>query len=116
MKYQWKKIILSLFLVILGAFLLVILMQSSALACDLELDYGIAWIDDMTYYMPVEAVEINDSSADFRGSNGIVYSVNFDNFSALDGVKIDDFQWLATMDSRGSHYWWDDEILVLWRC
>lgn len=115
MKNRIKRMFLSFIAVLLMLFLLVKIMQNSARACDLYLDQGIAWVDENVYYMPAEVVEFNEKTVEFRGSNGIIYAVNIDDFCCLDGVKMDDFQWLLTMDSKGSHYWWDDEILAFWR-
>lgn len=115
MKTRIKRVFLAFVMVVLMMFLLVKMMQNSARACDLELDQGIAWVDENTYYMPIEVVEIGSDFVDFCGSNGVVYSIKMGDFCCLDDIKIDDFQWLASMDSKGSHYWWDDEILVLWR-
>lgn len=105
-------VICGLFMIVCTIFILIFVTITEAKACDLEFDYGIGWIDDNTYYMPAELVEIDQNVAEFRGSNGMIYEWN----SAGSVWQISDcFCYLLTMNSNGSHYWWDDEILVVWR-
>ena len=114
MKKRTKKRILrgisgglaTLFLVGIGVLGLFGLSSLQAKACDFELDEGIAWASDGLYYMPAEVISEGDWQA-FRGSNGMVYEWN-------ERVS-EDFQYLLTMDSRGTKEWYDDEILVVWR-
>lgn len=119
MKNGIKSVIFGLFLIVICnvvcGVLITLLFGGKAAACDLELDQGIAWIDENTYYMPVEVVEIGKDFVDFCGSNGIIYSIKTSDFCCLDGVNFNEFCWLASMDSMGSHYWWDDKIVALWR-
>lgn len=107
----WFNIICGIF--VFGLALILLFFGSSAKACEFDLGCGIAFIDDQNgYYMPAEIVEIDQNGVLFRGSNGMTYEWN-------SGDSIwqisDDFQYLLMMDSKGSHYWWDDEILVVWR-
>lgn len=119
MKNGIKSVIFGLFLIVICnvvcGVLITLLFGGKAAACDLELDQGIAWIDENTYYMPVEVYEITDDEVIFHGSNELIYHAKIKDFCYLDGIKIDDFQWLATMSSNNSHYWFDDEIMALWR-
>lgn len=114
MKKRTKKRILrgisgglaALFLVGIGVLGLFGLSSLQAKACDFELDEGIAWASDRLYYMPAEIISEGDWQA-FRGSNGMVYEW-------IERVS-EDFQYLLTMDSKGTKEWYDDEILVVWR-
>lgn len=81
-----------------------------AKACDFELDEGVAWIDDRTYYMPGDLISEGDWIA-FRGSNGMVYEYDHDVFKG----DLEDAPYLLTMDSMGTKEWYDDEILVIWK-
>lgn len=95
-----------LFLIGMGLLGLSGLGSIHAKACDFELDEGVAWADERTYYMPGELILEGDWSA-FRGSNGMVYEW-------IERVT-DDSKYLLTMDSKGTKEWYDDEILVVWR-
>lgn len=95
-----------LFLIGMGLLGLSGLGSIHAKACDFELDEGVAWADERTYYMPGELILEGDWSA-FRGSNGMVYE--------WPEEVSEDFQYLLTMDSKGTKEWYDDEILVVWR-
>lgn len=91
-----------------------------AKACDLELDEGVAWIDERTYYMPGELlIEGSEGSkwVAFRGSNGMVYEVNDEIPEQIVGSErlSTDGIYLLTMDSNGTKEWYDDTILVVWR-
>lgn len=118
MKKRTKKTVLraicwvlvTFFLVGIGFLGLSGLGSIHAKACDFELDDGIAWIDERTYYMPAELISEGDWKA-FRGSNGIVYEYDHDVF----GYDLKDAPYLLTMDSKGTKEWYDDEILVVWR-
>lgn len=105
-----------LFLVGIGLLGLSGLGSIHAKACDFELDEGIAWIDERTYYMPGELISEGDWSA-FRGSNGMVYDVNDEILEQIGGSKGlgTDEIYLLTMDSNGTKEWYDDTILVVWR-
>lgn len=104
------------FILVFSWALILIISGGSARACELDLDYGIAWMDDQeTYYMPAEIVEIDQNEVFFRGSNGMVYGLKWEDFGQNFESFTDDFQWLLTMGSKCSHYWWDDEILAVWR-
>ena len=105
-----------LFLVGIGLLGLSGLGSIHAKACDFELDKGIAWIDERTYYMPGELISEGDWSA-FRGSNGMVYDVNDEILEQIGGSKGlgTDEIYLLTMDSNGTKEWYDDTILVVWR-
>lgn len=87
-----------------------------AKACDFELDEGVAWADERTYYMPGELISEGDWSA-FRGSNGMVYDVNDEILEQIVGSErlSTDGVYLLTMDSNGTKEWYDDTILVVWR-
>ena len=103
-------VLVTLFLVGIGLLGLSGLGSIHAKACDFELDEGVAWIDEMTYYMPGELISEGNWSA-FRGSNGMVYEYDHDVF----GDDLEDAPYLLTMDSRGTKEWYDDKILVIWR-
>ena len=103
-------VLAALFLVGIGLLGLSGLGSIHAKACDFELDEGVAWIDERTYYMPGELISEGDWSA-FRGSNGMAYEYDHDVF----GDDLEDVPYLLTMDSRGTKEWYDDEILVIWR-
>lgn len=85
-------------------------------ACDFELDEGVAWADEGTYYMPGELISEGDWRA-FRGSNGMVYDVNDEILEQIVGSErlSTDGVYLLTMDSNGTKEWYDDTILVVWR-
>ena len=100
----------ALFLIGIGLLGLSGLGSIHAKACDFELDEGVAWADERTYYMPGELISEGDWSA-FRGSNGMVYEYDHDVF----GDDLEDAPYLLTMDSRGTKEWYDDEILVIWK-
>ena len=114
MKKRTKKMVsgalAALFLIGIGLLGLSGLGSIHAKACDFELDEGVAWADERTYYMPGELISEGDWSA-FRGSNGMVYEYDHDVF----GCDLEDAPYLLTMDSRGTKEWYDDEILVVWR-
>lgn len=99
-----------LFLIGMGLLGLSGLGSIHAKACDFELDEGVAWVDERTYYMPGELISEGDWRA-FRGSNGMVYEYDHDIF----GCDLEDAPYLLTMDSRGTKEWYDDEILVIWK-
>lgn len=99
-------VLVALFLIGIGLLGLSGLGSIHAKACDFELDEGVAWADERTYYMPGELISEGDWSA-FRGSNGMVYEW-------IERVT-DDSKYLLTMDSKGTKEWYDDEILVVWR-
>lgn len=99
-----------LFLIGIGLLGLSGLGSIHAKACDFELDGGVAWADERTYYMPGELISEGDWRA-FRGSNGMVYEYDHDVF----GCDLEDAPYLLTMDSRGTKEWYDDEILVIWK-
>lgn len=104
----------ALFLIGIGFLGLSGLGSIHAKACDFELDEGVAWADERTYYMPGELISEGPEGSKwvaFRGSNGMVYDVNHDVF----GGDLEDVPYLLTMDSRGTKEWYDDEILVIWR-
>ncbi len=82
------------------------ILNLSAKACEFELDEGIAWGQNGFYYMPAEVISEGEWQA-FRGSNGMIYE--------WPERVSEDFQYLLTMDSRGTKEWYDDEILVVWR-
>lgn len=107
-------VLAALFLIGIGLLGLSGLGSIHAKACDFELDEGIGWIDERTYYMPgellIEGPERSKWVA-FRGSNGMVYEYDHDIF----GCDLEDAPYLLTMDSRGTKEWYDDEILVIWR-
>lgn len=103
-------VLVVLFLIGIGFLGLSGLGSIHAKACDFELDEGVAWADERTYYMPGELISEGDWSA-FRGSNGMVYEYDHDIF----GYDLEDVPYLLTMDSRGTKEWYDDEILVVWR-
>ena len=100
----------ALFLIGIGLLGLSGLGSIHAKACDFELDEGVAWADERTYYMPGELISEGDWSA-FRGLNGMVYEYDHDVF----GDDLEDAPYLLTMDSRGTKEWYDDEILVIWK-
>lgn len=107
-------VLAALFLIGIGLLGLSGLGSIHAKACDFELDEGIAWIDERTYYMPGELlIEGSEGSkwVAFRGSNGMVYEYDHDVF----GCNLEDTPYLLTMDSKGTKEWYDDEILVIWR-
>ena len=103
-------VLAALFLVGIGLLGLSGLGSIHAKACDFELDEGVAWIDERTYYMPGELISEGDWSA-FRGSNGMAYDVNDDVFEG----DLEDVPYLLTMDSKGTKEWYDDKILVIWK-
>lgn len=114
----WLKAICGIlaFVLVFGWALILIISGGSARACKLDLDYGIAWMDDQeTYYMPAEIVEIDQNGVFFKGSNGLIYGLKWEDFGQNFESFTDDCQWLLTMNSKDSHYWWDDEILAVWR-
>ena len=99
-------VLVTLFLIGIGLLGLSGLGSIHAKACDFELDEGISWGQNGLYYMPAELISEGDWSA-FRGSNGMVYEWP---------ERIDEgYQYLLTMDSKGTKEWYDDEILVVWR-
>ena len=100
----------ALFLIGIGLLGLSGLGSIHAKACDFELDEGVAWADERTYYMPGELISEGDWSA-FRVSNVFVYEYDHDVF----GDDLEDAPYLLTMDSRGTKEWYDDEILVIWK-
>lgn len=103
-------VFMVLFLVGIGLLGLSGLGSIHAKACNFELDEGVAWADERTYYMPGEPISEGNWSA-FRGSNGMVYEYDRDVFEG----DLEDAPYLLTMDSRGTKEWYDDEILVVWR-
>ncbi len=103
-------VLAALFLVGIGLLGLSGLGSIHAKACDFELDEGVAWADERTYYMPGEPISEGDWSA-FRGSNGMVYAYDRDVFES----DLEDAPYLLTMDSRGTKEWYDDKILVIWK-
>ena len=103
-------VLAALFLVGIGLLGLSGLGSIYAKACDFELDEGVAWADEGTYYMPGELISEGDWNA-FRGSNGMVYEYDHDIF----GCDLEDVPYLLTMDSRGTKEWYDDKILVIWK-
>ena len=103
-------VLATLFLVGIGFLGLSGLGSIHAKACDFELDEGVAWADERTYYMPGELISEGNWSA-FRGSNGMVYDVNYDVFEG----DLEDVPYLLTMDSKGTKEWYDDKILVIWK-
>lgn len=100
----------ALFLVGIGLLGLSGLGSIHAKACDFELDDGVAWADERTYYMPGELISEGNWRA-FRGSNGMVYEYDRNIF----GDDLEDAPYLLTMDSKGTKEWYDDEILVIWK-
>lgn len=106
----------ALFLIRIGLLGLSGLGSIHAKACDFELDEGVAWADERTYYMPGELISEGDWSA-FRGSNGMVYDVNDEILEQIVGSErlSTDGVYLLTMDSNGTKEWYDDTILVVWR-
>lgn len=124
MKKRTKKtiswVLAALFLVGIGLLGLFGLGSIHAKACNFELDEGVAWADDRTYYMPGELlIEGPEGSkwVAFRGSNGMVYKVNDEILEQIEGSRgLDtDGIYLLTMDSNGTREWYDDTILVVWR-
>lgn len=124
MKKRTKKtiswVLAALFLVGIGLLGLFGLGSIHAKACNFELDEGVAWADDRTYYMPGELlIEGPEGSkwVAFRGSNGMVYEVNDEILEQIEGSRgLDtDGIYLLTMDSNGTKEWYDDTILVVWR-
>lgn len=109
-------VLAALFLIGIGLLGLSGLGSIHAKACDFELDEGVAWIDERTYYMPGELISEGDWNA-FRGSNGMVYDVNDEIIEQIGGSKGlgTDVVYLLTMDSNGTKEWYDDTILVVWR-
>lgn len=97
-------VLAALFLVGIGLLGLSGLGSIHAKACDFELDEGVAWADERTYYMPGELISEGDWSA-FRGSNGMVYEYDHDVF----GDDLEDAPYLLTMDSKDTKEWYDDE-------
>lgn len=122
---KWTKktiswVLAALFLVGIGFLGLFGLGSIHAKACNFELDEGVAWADDRTYYMPGELlIEGPEGSkwVAFRGSNGMVYEVNDEILEQIEGSRgLDtDGIYLLTMDSNGTKEWYDDTILVVWR-
>lgn len=113
-------VLATLFLVGIGFLGLSGLGSIHAKACDFELDEGVAWADDRTYYMPGELlIEGPEGSkwVAFRGSNGMVYEINDEILEQIGGSKGlgTDRIYLLTMDSNGTKEWYDDTILVVWR-
>lgn len=106
----------ALFLIGIGLLGLSGLGSIHAKACDFELDEGVAWADERTYYMPGELISEGDWSA-FRGSNGMVYDVNDEILEQIVGSErlSTDGVYLLTMDPNGTKEWYDDTILVVWR-
>ena len=106
----------ALFLIGIGLLGLSGLGSIHAKACDFELDEGVAWADERTYYMPGELISEGDWSA-FRGSNGMVYDVNDEILEQIVGSErlSTEGVYLLTMDSNGTKEWYDDTILVVWR-
>lgn len=124
MKKRTKKtiswVLAALFLVGIGLLGLFGLGSIHAKACNFELDEGVAWADDRTYYMPGELlIEGPEGSkwVAFRGSNGMVYEVNDEILEQIEGSRgLDtDGVYLLTMDSNDTKEWYDDTILVVWR-
>lgn len=109
-------VLVVLFLIGIGFLGLSGLGSIHAKACDFELDEGVAWADERTYYMPGELISEGDWSA-FRGSNGMVYDVNDEILEQIVGSErlSTDGIYLLTMDSNGTKEWYDDTILVVWR-
>lgn len=103
-------VLAALFLIGIGLLGLSGLGSIHAKACNFELDEGVAWADERTYYMPGELISEGDWSA-FRGSNGMVYEYDHDVFEG----DLEDAPYLLTMDSRGTKEWYDDKILVIWK-
>lgn len=93
----------ALFLIGIGLLGLSGLGSIHAKACDFELDEGVAWADERTYYMPGELISEGDWSA-FRGSNGMVYDVNDEILEQIVGSErlSTDGVYLLTMDSNGT--------------
>lgn len=91
-----------------------------AKACDFELDEGVAWADERTYYMPSELLIEGPKGSKwvaFRGSNGMVYEINNEILEQIwgsEGLGTDGI-YLLTIDSNGTKEWYDDTILVVWR-
>ena len=113
-------VLVALFLVGIGLLGLSGLGSIHAKACNFELDEGVAWGDDRTYYMPGELlIEGSEESkwVAFRGSNGMVYEVNDEILGQIeDSERLSmDGVYLLTMDSNGTKEWYDDTILVVWR-
>ena len=107
-------VLATLFLVGIGFLGLSGLGSIHAKACDFELDEGVAWADERTYYMPGELISEGPEGSKwvaFRGSNGMVYDVNYDVFEG----DLEDVPYLLTMDSKGTKEWYDDKILVIWK-
>ena len=107
-------VLATLFLVGIGLLGLSGLGSIHAKACDFELDEGVAWADERTYYMPGELISEGPEGSKwvaFRGSNGMVYDVNYDVFEG----DLEDVPYLLTMDSKGTKEWYDDKILVIWK-
>jgi hypothetical protein len=111
-----SRALAALFLIRIGLLGLSGLGSIRAKACDFELDEGVAWADERTYYMPGELISESDWSA-FRGSNGMVYDVNDEILEQIGGSErlSTDGVYLLTMDSNGTKEWYDDTILVVWR-
>ena len=103
-------VLAALFLIGIGFLGLSGLGSIHAKACDFELDEGVAWADERTYYMPGELISEGNWSA-FRGSNGMVYAYDHDVFEG----DLEDAPYLLTMDSRGTKELYDDTILVIWK-
>nr|DAE42866.1 MAG TPA: Membrane fusion protein p14 fusion protein transmembrane domain [Caudoviricetes sp.] len=109
-------VLAALFLVGIGFLGLSGLGNIHAKACDFELDEGVAWSDERTYYMPGDLISEGDWIA-FRGSNGMVYEINDEILEQIGGSKGlgTDEIYLLTMDSNSTKEWYDDTILVVWR-
>lgn len=90
-------VLAALFLIGIGLLGLSGLGSIHVKACNFELDEGVAWVDERTYYMPGELISEGDWSA-FRGSNGMVYEYDHDVFEG----DLEDAPYLLTMDSRGT--------------
>lgn len=103
-------VLVVLFLIGMGLLGLSGLGSIHAKACDFELDEGVAWADERTYYMPGKLILEGDWRA-FRGSNGMIYEYDHDVFKS----DLEDAPYLLTMDSKGTKEWYDDEILVIWK-
>lgn len=113
-------VFMVLFLVGIGLLGLSGLGSIHAKACDFELDEGVAWADERTYYIPGELISEGPEGSKwvaFRGSNGMVYEINDEILEQIGGSERmgTDGIYLLTMDSNGTKEWYDDTILVVWR-
>lgn len=113
-------VFMVLFLVGIGLLGLSGLGSIHAKACNFELDEGVAWADERTYYIPGELISEGPEGSKwvaFRGSNGMVYEINDEILEQIGGSERmgTDGIYLLTMDSNGTKEWYDDTILVMWR-